>query len=209
MCHDNCRVKSIARLILYVAAAITLTLLSPGGAGGNYAQAQTRRQTIEERQSALRTLSREKPAEQQPEQRLAYQQIEEDFTLLQVMNKYLSEAVGSVSALNYRQIRKDAAEIKKCVARLKINLSLPEAEKGEKQKKSEEGFFIPEDLPALIKMLDAVVNSFVLNPIFQQPGVLDVDYSTSARRDLERISSLSEHIRRRAEYLGKTAAKKP
>lgn len=122
---------------------------------------------------------------------------------MQVINNYLSEAVGSGSALNFRQIGKDAAEIKKCVARLKLNLSLPKAAKGEKPKKNEEGFFIPEDLPASIKTLDAVVKSFILNPIFQQPGVLDVDYSVIATRDLERIGSLSEQIHRSAESWAK------
>jgi hypothetical protein len=199
---------SRARSILYRLAAIALILLSTSVAGGDCAQAQARLPSIEERQRSLRTISREKPAARQPpEEQLAHLKIEEDFKLLQVLNNYLSEAVVSASALNYRQVKRDASEIRKCVARLKVNLSLPEAEKDEKAKKSEELFLIPQELPLAIKMLDAVVKSFVLNPIFQQPGVLDVEYSAAARRDLERIGSLSEQIRRRAESLGK--AKKP
>lgn len=208
MCHENCRAKSVAHSILYVAAVIAPTLLSPGWAG-NYAEAQNREKRIEARQAELRSLSREKLADRQSGQRLTYQKIKEDFTVLQVMNNNLSEGVGSGSALNYTQIRKDAAEIKKCVARLKTNLSLPEAAKDEKPKKNQEGFFIPEDLPESIKMLDGLVKSFALNPIFQEPGVLDVRYSVIATRDLETIGSLSEHIHKRAKSLSKAAAKKP
>jgi hypothetical protein len=52
------------------------------------------------------------------------------------------------------------------------------------------------------------VNSFVWNPVFQRPGVIDLELSSKASHDLEQIIRLSERIRRGAADLGKGAGKK-
>jgi hypothetical protein len=198
--------------ILYTAAAVTLTLLSLGALPPQqiYAQSQTQssrelsKADIQARQRALWGLERMKwrLSERPTEPRLAYQQIKEDHEQLQVLTYHLSEAAGAGPTLDYKQIRKDAAEVKKHATRLKINLSLPEPGKSEKPKQNGEGFST-EELKSAIEALNALVKSFVWNPIFQQPNVVDVEHLARARRDLEGIIRLSEQIQKRAEALSK------
>jgi hypothetical protein len=51
------------------------------------------------------------------------------------------------------------------------------------------------------------VKSFVWNPVFQQSGIIDVQNSAKARRDLEGILKLSEQIRKFADAVGKNSGK--
>ena len=208
MCQDKRRIWPAAYSLLRIAAAFTLILLS-ASAFRSSAQSPVRKATIEERQGALRGVKKvnRKPSEVSAEPLPpAYEQSREDFALLQVINSHLSEAVGSSHEFDYRQIAKNAAEVRKRAARLKANLLLPELEKDEKLKKGEEGL-TTEALKSAVGNLNALIKSFVENPVFQQPNVLDVDYSVKARRDLEGIIKLSERIQRRAEALSKTAGK--
>ena len=64
-----------------------------------------------------------------------------------------------------------------------------------------------EELTSAAASLNALVNSFVWNPVFQRPGVIDLELSAKASRDLEGIIRLSEQIRRSAEGLGKVAGR--
>jgi hypothetical protein len=203
------RYISPARPALFFHIAIALVFLS---VGASKPQAQTSRdvrlnRTIEARQKALRDLENSKEPPPKPvEPRLLYEQLKEDFEQLQVINNSLSTMVDSRSALDYEQIRKDAAEVNKRAARLKANLSLPEPAKGEKLKK-EQGEFSPEGLKWALKALNSLVKSFVENPVFQQLNVIDVESSKRASRDLDGIIKLSEQIYKRAEVLNKAAAK--
>ena len=200
MSHYKRRVGPAAYSVVHVAAVIALICLSPR-ALHKHAQSQT----LEARERELRSLRIRKERPREP--RLDYQQVKEDVEHLQVMNRHLSEAVGAGGpALDYRQIRKNATEVRKRAARLKINLLPPEPEEGEKPKEGTDGFTTA-DLKSAVDALDALVKSFVGNPISQRPVVLDMEASAGARRDLEGIIRLSEEIRRRAGALGKAAGK--
>ena len=202
---------SRARPALYFRIAVALLFLSMGASNH---QAQTNRdvrlnRTIEARQKALRNLEESKEPPPQPsEPRLRYEQLKEDFEQLQVINNSLSTMIESRSALDYEQIRKDAAEVNKRALRLKANFSLPEPGKGEKAKK-EQGEFTPEGLKWALKALNTLVKGFVENPVFQQLNVIDVESSKRASRDLEGIIRLSELIYKRAEVLNKATVKSP
>jgi hypothetical protein len=206
---DNRRIRATLFIILCVAVAISLISLSPIEARS---QTSTRDRDAAKadmlaRQRALWDLDRMKrklSKKESAQSSLKYQQIREDFEQLQVVNYNLSGDVGA--SFNYGEIRKEAAEVKKRAARLKINLSLPEPTKDEKGNKSSEEFSRME-LKAAINALDALVKTFVANPIFQQPGVVDMGNSGRARRDLEEIIRVSEHINRCAESLSRTTGK--
>jgi hypothetical protein len=201
--------------MFYTTAAVALVLLLPCVLRAQDATTQSmrdaRRNERESRQRALWDLEREahKPtsnAKRIAAQRLAFLQIKEDFEMLQVASYSLSDAIGSGSAPDYGQVIKQAVEVKKRAARLKTNLSLPEPEKDEKQKKDEE-IFADEHLKTAATDLLSLVQSFVLSPVFQQPGVLDAQHSIKAGRELERIIRLSEQIRKGTETLSKAAGK--
>ena len=209
------RVQSASYFMFYTTAAVALVLLLPCVLRAQDATTQSmrdaRRNERESRQRALWDLEREahKPtsnAKRIAAQRLAFLQIKEDFEMLQVASYSLSDAIGSGSAPDYGQVIKQAVEVKKRAARLKTNLSLPEPEKDEKQKKDEE-IFADEHLKTAATDLLSLVQSFVLSPVFQQPGVLDAQHSIKAGRELERIIRLSEQIRKGTETLSKAAGK--
>jgi hypothetical protein len=196
-------IKSALLTILYVIAAATFVFLSQSTSWAQTPNRDTSRIDLQARQRALWDLDKMKGrlSRRPKEPGLAYDQIRVDFEQLQIANYNLSEGIGSV--LNYEQIRKEAAEVKKRAARLKTNLLLPEPEKDEKPKDSDEEFAAGA-LKAAINDLDTLVKSFVFNPIFQQPGVVDVANSVKARQDLERVIRLSKNIHRSAEALSKT-----
>jgi hypothetical protein len=133
--------------------------------------------------------------------RPSYQEVAEDFKQLQLRNYSLSQTAGRGAPLDYGRIRTEAAEVKKRASRLMKNLLLPEPNE---DPKAAEGVEIvsPEGLAAAAASLDALVNSFVWNPVFQRPGVVDLELSSKASRDLAAIIRLSEQIRRRAEGFG-------
>jgi hypothetical protein len=206
------RTAHAASFLLCPAVVAALTLLLPSQHA--HAQMPTSRDTaradLEARQRALRNLERvkEKLSRRPPEPRLVtYQQTREDFEQLQLVNYRLAGVIAAGPALDYEQIRKDSAEVRKRASRLKSNLLLPEPAKDEKQQKSREELIANEELKPSIEALNALVNSFVWNPIFQQPKVLDVEHSVKARRDLEAIIKLSEQIHKRAEALAKATGK--
>jgi hypothetical protein len=193
--------------ILYAAACAAVLLLSAGAT----AQAQTTardnsRAELAARQRALWELERMKGklSKRPSEPRLAYEQIKEDFEQLQLLTYSLTEQSGA--RLDYGQIKRASADIKRRAARLKVNLSLPDPGKDEKSDKGGEEIVSP-DLKVMINSLSTVVKSFVWSPIFQQPGVVDVKASAKASRDLEQILKLSEHVHKLAEVATKAADK--
>jgi hypothetical protein len=215
MLYSNRLVTSAANFILYTTVACALALLLPAMPGHSVALAQTPtprdigRADLEARQRALRNMEnvKAKLSKRRSEPRpVVYQQTKEDFEQLQLVNYHLSEAVASVAALDYEQIRKDAGEVKKRAARLKSSLLLLEPDKDEKPQKSREESPAEELKPA-IAALNELVNSFVWNPVFQHPQVLDVEHSVQASRDLDGIIRLSEQIHKRAEALSKATGK--
>jgi hypothetical protein len=215
MLYRNRLVSSAANLIFCTAVAFALTLLLPAMQGQSLALAQTPtprdigRADLEARQRALRNMDnvKAKLSKRRSEPRpVVYQQTKEDFEQLQLVNYHLSEAVASGAALDYEQLGKDAAEVKKRASRLKSSLLLLEPDKDEKPQKSRADTETEELKPA-IAALNELVNSFVWNPVFQHPQVLDVEHSVQARRDLEGIIRLSEQLHKRAEALTKATGK--
>jgi hypothetical protein len=154
----------------------------------------------------LEKIKKERPA-RTPDARPVYNEVAEEFKQLQLVNYSLSGAADPKTPLDFARVRKESAEVRKRAARLKGYLSLPEAEESRKQEKAPE-IQTPEALRAAVGRLDALVNSFAWNPVFRKPDVVDLEQSTKASRDLAGILSLSERIRKSAEELGRSVAKK-
>ena len=207
----NCLRRAAQRVSVTSVAAATLIVLAAGplhGASQSPTTRESRRIEMETRQRDLWNLERanRKPSDRKRDERPAYQQVKEDFEKLQLGSYNLLGVAASAPALDYERIQEEAAEVRKRAGRLLSTLMLPEPEKGQKLKKGDEAH-APGDLRANIVALDELVRSFVWNPIFQQSGIVDVENSTKARRDLDRIIRLSEQIRKSAEGAGKSASK--
>lgn len=197
--------RGAAAAVIIFFAALLLSPTRPARAQSQQQRRDERRAEMEARQRALRTLSEtlnKRRARAPADTRPVYQQVAEDFTQLQLKNYDLSSAAEPEAALDYRRIREDAAEVRRRASRLKDALALPVVEDDEEQKKDGDAL-PPEGLKTAIAALDALVKSFVWNPVFQEPDVLDVENSTKAARELEGILRLSEQIRKAAEARGR------
>jgi hypothetical protein len=146
---------------------------------------------------------KENPHRKPPVSRLAYREAAAAFRHLQLVNYSLAEVANPKITLDYARVRKESGEVRKRAAQLKEYLALPGVEKQDKGAEIR----TPEALREAVRRLDALVNSFVWNPVLQKPDVVDLEQSRQAGRDLAGIIVLSEQIRRSADELGKTLAK--
>lgn len=163
-----------------------------------------RRMDIEDRVFALEMLNREarKPDRQIPQMDPTYLQIRKDYEQLQVVNFSMTQKSGANFTLDYKQVGEAASEIKKLASRLKTNLILPEPGKDEQPLKMPVEI-TDEQLKSSLGMLDKLVQSFVNNEMFQHPEVVDLKLAAQARRDLESIIKVSDHLKKSAEKLNK------
>ncbi|MDT5268497.1 MAG: hypothetical protein QOH49_683 [Acidobacteriota bacterium] len=203
---DNTRRLGLASL-----AVFAFIFLSPAAtrAQSTSAARAAARAEMEMRQRMfwdLDKLKQEKPA-RAPDTRPAFSEVAEEFQQLQLVSYSLAGVADPKVQLDYALIRKESAEVRKRATRLKVYLSLPEVES---EGKSDKATLIqtPEALRSAVNRLDALVYSFAWNPVFQRPDVVDLEQSTKASRDLAGIIILSEQIRKSAEELGKSVAKK-
>jgi hypothetical protein len=132
----------------------------------------------------------------------ALPQIKEDFERIQLIEKEMMKSVFLDNLLDYQQIVKTTAEIKKRATRLKANLAYPEPLDRNKALKSRLGNS-DGDIKVSLTSLDQAIMSFVMNPIFQFQRVVETGLATKAIGDLIDIIELSELTKRRAERLGR------
>lgn len=199
------------RLGLAARAALALALVAlsqPAAPAQSSQSAQAardaRRADMLMRQRMLRDLEKMagKQPSKAPDTRPAYDAVAEEFKQLQLVNYSLAGLSDPKADIDYSRVRKESAEVRKRAARLKGYLSLPEAADPQTPERGAE-LRTPEALREAVGRLDALVNSFAWNPIFQKPGVVDLEQSTKAGRDLAGIISLSERIRRGADELAR------
>ena len=199
-----------ARAAVALAAAAVLLLLWPcvARAQSSAGRRDERRADMEARQRALHSVGElaARAPKKGPDRRPLYRQVAEDFEQLQVRSYQLSWAFVPGAPLDYKLIKYEAAEVRKRASRLKSTLALPLAKTEQKGRKPEETQ-TPEGLRAAAAALDELVKSFVWNPIFQRPDVIDLENLQKAARELEEILRLSEQVKNSAESLGKAAGK--
>lgn len=144
-----------------------------------------------------------KPPVTDPRQKLTLvAQIKEDFNLIQVLNNEMIRAAFSEQAIDFESLSDKAADIKKRATRLKATIKLPPP-KDEKKSLEDQERNGPEQLKAALLLLRKSIGGFVNNPFFQHPGVVDVQLSAQASRDLQDIIELSDAIRKNAKRLDK------
>lgn len=93
---------------------------------------------------------------------------------------------------NETQILRTVGEINECSSRLKHNLALPQPKDDEN--KAAEATTSPQPTEAPLMALRKHIYSFVMNPLFESPAVLDIEQARNASRDLDKIIEISESI---------------
>jgi hypothetical protein len=137
-----------------------------------------------------------------PNPQQALEQLQKDFSQLQILNRSLLTAALGSTQLDPKFVSKSVSEIKKRAERLDKNLALPEPEKLPDQSELQALAGAPQLKPSVLK-LGRLIFSFVDNPFFKEASVVDTQLTTKARRDLEDIIELSGQIKRSSEQLEK------
>ena len=142
----------------------------------------------------------DKPGDRRRAQAAAAQ-VRHDFESLQAgYNQYVL-AMAAKEGFNYDSISGAVAEVKKCSTRLKDSLSLPRPKDGKAQEAGSEA--VAGQVEELLMTLRKHLYSFLTNPLFESPTVLDVEQAGKAGRDLERIIELSKSIEHSRDKLKK------
>lgn len=133
----------------------------------------------------------------------AAEQLNQDFKRVQVIRNELARAATSGSALDYRRVSDEAAEVRKRSVRMQTLLALRAEGAGAKPQREDDPTAYGEaTLREALARLCKRIDSFVANPRFKSPGVVDVDATAKAARDLREVIELSERIKGSAERLG-------
>ena len=127
-------------------------------------------------------------------------QVKEDFERIQVVRNGIVRAASATNAPDYKFISDAAAEIKKRASRLKGNLALPNPNGDEKMRKNQ-GELNEEQVKEALLMLCNRIESFVKNPFFETPRVIDIELLTKASSDLKNMVELSSRISKSADKL--------
>lgn len=123
-------------------------------------------------------------------------QVKEDFERLQEIYNQLIVAMSAKKPLDHAFVSESLTGINRCSTRLKTNLALPQAkDKVQEKPSSNEELELQTSLTILLNH----ISRFVTNPMFESSGVLDVELSTKASRDLEEIIHQSNSIRKRTD----------
>ena len=210
----NYHANGAANVLALMAAAFCLMTISSntvlaqrGGPSAMERRAaeMNRRQEQLQREMQLRGIEGTDEEAADPKQpHLVIAQVKQDFERIQVIYNDILRAIAADSALDYKFVADATAEIKKRASRLKGNLALPQVEENEKDQKKQ-GEITDEQIKPSLLMLNNHIASFVTNPLFEASGVLDVEFSTKASRDLKRIIEISDAIRKSVEKLNKAA----
>ncbi|MDQ2976146.1 MAG: hypothetical protein M3R69_12145 [Acidobacteriota bacterium] len=132
-------------------------------------------------------------------------QIKEDFERIQFVDREMMKAVFAANLIDYQQILKTSAEIRKRAARLKTNLAYPEPLNRDNSRTSRTGHE-DEDIKVSLTNLDQAIMSFVMNPIFQlRQQVVESRLAIKATSDLMDIVELSDTLKRHAQRLEREA----
>jgi hypothetical protein len=137
--------------------------------------------------------------------KLAFEQLQIDFTRLQIVNKELVLTTAKTPDLDLKFVARSASEMNKRARRLLSNLALPEPPAAARPS--------PEPIPDAggvkksITALGWLVYRFAKNPLFQEAGVIDTQSAANASRELDGIIALSAELKRSSELLDKAARK--
>jgi hypothetical protein len=180
--------------------------IRPSPTGGGVPE-QPRQPSIRERQNTLREMELEAAKIRTPEEeKLALVEIAEDFEKMQLVNNKMMSSTMRAATPDYQRVAESTAEIKSRAVRIRENLRLAKPKEDEKRpshKKADNAA----QLKASLLSLDGTIMSFIKNPIFTNPAVVNLEQAAKASTDLETIIALSQFISKDAQRLGKSAGK--
>jgi len=173
---------SIAFILLI--APLTSSLMAQGGIRPSPLDPQSAAQReMQAREWALNHVPDEVNKHFKKERVSLFAQIREDFTRIQLINNEMMQTVFVQKNIDKKLIAATSAEINKRATRLKENLVLPRVDEKSSDQKPESVANYSQ-LQARLLALDTSITSFVANPLFKEPKVIDQLLAVKARRDL-------------------------
>ena len=160
-----------------------------------------RQQDMNQREYQLRNFGTQpnKPKDKRAVEALMAQ-TEQDFNRILTLHNEIAHALASKNELDYSFVSDATAEIKKRASRVQSSLAmrLSEQEVSDLEKSSgKKEAPVKDELVTLCNQ----IRSFVTNPSIANPGTINVDQMTKARRDLESLIQLSGRIKKDADKL--------
>lgn len=198
---------TFALFVILISALSSLAQRPEGGTGVPHSpeEIRARQQEMIERESILNASKQPAPKRlSEREQKLILKQIKEDYEGIQSARNALVRMVSAAASgnLDYKLIAESASEINKRAARLREILALPllnpKEKELEKAQDTKPNVLLDEWTKITILQLGNHIKSFVTNPHFQNPAVINADQTTRASRDLEMIIEISKRLKEAA-----------
>ncbi len=159
-----------------------------------------------QREMILRNIGKEAPPpSSERELKLLFERVSNNFKRIQILDNELRRTVLASNTFDYQRIITAVEEIEKRAKDLRLYLRLPAPNNkptGQQPRQLES--LNDQQLKALLMKLDRTINSFVTNPVFQNPLLNNVQQSNKASNDLALIIDLSGSIGQTAKRLRKT-----
>jgi hypothetical protein len=130
--------------------------------------------------------------------RALLKQTSDDFKAIQNINNKMMAEVYATDTVDYERTSAAIAQINTKAIRLKNNLSLPTPKNVKKNDLTVSG---AKEFKSALLLMDHSIMSFVKNPIFQKPNVVEIESATRASQDLAEIITLSATLKKIADNL--------
>ena len=205
-------VPSARRLMRALAVAALLLAAAAAGSAQQSAPAPSARRNMEaerireQQRREMQLRQGGEGVEHPPDERAvkaAVKQLSEDFRRVQVIRNDVARALVGGGALDYARVSEQAAEVRKRALRMQAYLALQREPKGSEIFPDEVTSAPGEaELKGALVRLCKRIDSFVENPRFKSPDVVNVEGNEKAGRDLREIISLSAAVREGAERAG-------
>jgi len=164
---------------------------------------------LEQRIASMRyliTLAEKRTPSRKKDPKLALEELQEDFTRIQIVNKDLVLTSARNHELSLKFVAKSAMEIHRRAERLLANLALPEP-KAVTSPQTSAAILDMKQLKRSITAMGWRIYWFTKNPIFREAQTIEASGAEKARRDLDAILEMSLAIKKSCEQMGKTTVK--
>ena len=120
-------------------------------------------------------------------------QIKQDFERIVSLHNLIAKAVGVDEVLDHDFVSSSTMEIKKRASRLQTTLALDKLGPLDQNQHKLKNLAEPQ-LRDNLSLLCKQIESFISNPVIENPSVVDVSQLSNARHDLEGVIELADGI---------------
>jgi hypothetical protein len=181
-------------LMVSIGWAIVFSASVAAQTGGDPAKA--RMQEMDRRALQLNKLGEDNVHVNDPKRsRAMMEQVSEDFQRILTLHNEIVRSIAANRSLSPQFVSDAAGEIRRRSARLQTSLKLPKPEATTENRGTGKNVQVMETKDELI-LLCKQIESFVRNPIIDQPGTIDAQQLEKARKDLQSVVELSDAIKK-------------